>query len=202
MCVTFLPSNTCISFVVFSDSFEKRSLNEMKFIRVFLVIFISVNSSQRGRNKAFVNRSVFSHVLMVNHAESWAWFILPLQWARAALQRVEMRTRLLLPCRTRRFNTHPLASLSLSKESNKTKSRRERKAQRKHTLLPKPRKLRYYNTYMHNPVHMTNTMNVKCLNCNWIVHFCHSFGMAVWIMCSIMSLCLTSQISHHLCIIW
>ncbi len=39
MCVTFLPSNTCISFVVFSDSFEKRSLNEMKFKRVFLGIF-------------------------------------------------------------------------------------------------------------------------------------------------------------------
>lgn len=39
MCVTFLPSNTCISFVVFSDSFEKISLNEMKFKRVFLGIF-------------------------------------------------------------------------------------------------------------------------------------------------------------------
>lgn len=75
---------------------------------------------------------------------------LPFQWARAALRRVEMRTCQPLLCRTRPLSTHPLASLSLSKESNTTKSRRERRAQRKRALPLKPRKLRYNNKYMHN----------------------------------------------------
>ncbi len=125
---------------------------------------------------------------------------LPLQWARAALQRVEMRTCLLLLCRTRRLNTHPLASLSLSKESNTTKSRRERRAQRKHTLLLKPRRLRYNNTYMHilftwQRQQMWNAWTVTelpLLSELWHGSLNHAF----------MSLCLTSQISHHLCIIW
>lgn len=67
-------------------------------------------------------------------------FYLLQQWVRAALQRVEMRTCQPLLCHTRPPNTHPLASLSLSKESNTTRSKRERRAQRKPAPLLKPRK--------------------------------------------------------------